>query len=387
MDLFQSEADHLSFHSHFIGWKQIGLKELGIPGWLSMMGFNYLLTLEGKTENDRFILLSVNFGQIEQRLGQGNTNKKVFTDEKLLQAATMLASNFGVVKKQEFKTIGGHPVLVLNIGLSQTKSITAINLGYNRRFYSFMLVSSIRNRTANEEHLIETIKSADFQYKLLNETKIKKIDEQFIEKNDPKSILQCVKQLATIGEFNETANKLAILRNILSQRMSKPFIKKNVAYHPAYNIKLLNPNTKKWKLSVQNSGSNAVLLLEDKWSVKEEGIGVIVMDTVLAYGSQAAKAIQTEKMKKELLIGFGRGGANSLGNIESERFTEIKGDLAYEATILTNMAGGIRAKSLSMLRPGFVIGIIMLVDSNTYNTKFDEYDKIIKGDWLQIGGK
>ncbi|MCK4245542.1 MAG: hypothetical protein KAX20_07960, partial [Candidatus Omnitrophica bacterium] len=322
MDLFRSEADHISFHSSFIGWKQVGLKELGIPEWLPMMGFNILLALEGKVENDRFILLSMDMGKIEQRMGIAKQDKKELSDQELLLFATVMAGNFGVVKKQEFKTIGDHRVLVLNIGSPMGESpVTMVNLSHGKRFYAFLLISSLRNRQNNEKKFLELIKTVDFKYKLPNEVKIKKIRKKCSDR--PASILQCVAQLSIIGEYNSATEELSRLRILLNQLMPKPFIKRNVAKYPAYGVSLANPDEKKWKLSIEEAGAVAQLLLMDKWSVKEEGIVILILDTILAYGPQAAKALEDEEETKQFLIGGGRASALSLGNIESERFTPV----------------------------------------------------------------
>ena len=385
-NLFQSEAEHISLQSSFVGWKRIGLKELEIPEWLPMMGFNILLGLEGKVEDDRFISLSMNMGQIEQRMGLAEPGKAEMSDQELLLGATLMANQFGVVQNQEFKTIGSHHILVLDIGTPMGgPPITMVNLAHGRRFYSFVLISSLRNQQDNEEKLIKLVETVDFNYKPAKTDKIETIRGK-IDKEEPQSILRCVKELAAVGEYNAAAEELAKLRILLSQRMQKPLVKDNVAYHPSYGLSLTNPDNKKWKLSIEDTGAMKMLLLEDRWSVKQEGLGLIILDLVLSFGPQAAKELEDEEEMKQVLINAGRGSALSIGStIESERFTTVKGNFAYEATVTTNIPGGIKAKCIWMMRPGYMLGILMMVDTNTFQEKTQEYEKIIQGDFLKIG--
>ena len=135
---------------------------------------------------------------------------------------------------------------------------------------------------------------------------------------------------------------------------------------------------------MEDAGATKMLLLEDKWSVKGEGMGVLVLDLILTYGIQAATAFDDEESGRELLVGVGRGSALSVGtNIESERFTTVKGILAYEAVVDTNIPG-IKVKQLWLMRPGYMVGILMMADANAFQDKIGEYERIIQGDWLQI---
>jgi hypothetical protein len=342
-DLFQSEADHLSFHSFFTSWKQAELEELEIPM------FNILFALEGEVEEDRFILLSMGIGQIQQRMGISESYKTGLSDRELLFGATMIASELGSIRNQEFKSIGEHQVLVLEIETPMGgPSVMMVSLGHGKQLYAFILSSSLRNRAENRKHLVELIKTVKFNYKPADESKIKAIREKFLGQDEPEPILQSVAQLALSGEYNATTEELARLRTLLSKLMPKPFIKENVAYYPAYGITLANPDEEKWKLSFEESGIIKAILLEDKWSTKQEGIGIFILDLILSYGPQATKIVgDKEEERKQALINLGRGSAlYGGGPIESERLTTIKNNLAYEAIVATNMPG-LKAKCFS----------------------------------------
>ena len=384
-NLFQSEAEHLSFRSSFTDWKKIGLKELEIPEWLPMMGFNILLAQEGKVEEDRFIAITMNMGKIEQRMGLSESGQGKMTDQELLLGGTMIANQFGAVTNQQFKTMGDHSVLTMEIGTPLGgPPIVMVNLANGRQFYSFVLISSLRNQQDNENKLYELIQTLKFNYKPANTDKIKATREKITDNNEFQQRLKCATELAAIGEYNAASEELADLRTLLSQRMQKPIVKDNTAQYPDYGVTLTNPDDTKWKLSIEDMGGTKMLLLEEKRSVKNEGIAILILDTIMAYGPQAAKAFEDDEQKKELLTGGGRGSALSIGtNIENEQFSTLKGDIAYEAVVATNMPG-LKAKCIWTLRPGFMLGILMMVDTNSFQQKIKEYEKIIQGDSLKI---
>ncbi|MBN2180899.1 MAG: hypothetical protein JW715_03210 [Sedimentisphaerales bacterium] len=384
-NFFQSEAEHMTFSSSFTDWKKIGLKELEIPEWLPMMGFNILLAQEGKVEEDRFIALTMNMGQIEQRMGLSEPGQGKMTDQELLLGGTMIANQFGAVTNQQFKTFGDHSALVMKIGSAVGgPPITMINLANGRRFYSFVLISSLRNQQDNENKLNEVVKTLKFDYKPANTAQIKAIRDKITDKNALEPRLKCIAELAAMGEYNAASEELANLRTLLSQRMQKPIIKDNTAEYPDYGVALKNPDDTKWKLSVEDMGGTKMLLLEEKWSVKNEGIAILILDTIMAYGPQAAKAFENDEQKKDLLTGGGRGSALSIGtSIESEQFSTFKGGIAYEAVVVTNMPG-LKAKCIWTLRPGFMLGVLMLADTNSFQKKITEYEKIITSDALKI---
>jgi hypothetical protein len=387
IDLFQSEADYLSFHNSFTDWQQADMKELQIHEWLPMMGLNPLLALQGKGEDDRLFVHSMNFGQLERRMGMGEPGKTELTDQKLLLAATMMSGNFGVVKSHEFKTIGDHRGLVLHLGTPAGGApMLSVHLPHDGRLYAFLLASSLSKRQEHEQRLFELIKTVSFHYKPADAVQIGAMRDKFKGRDDPSSLLQVVRQLSTVGEYNAAAEELARLRLLVSQLMPKPAVSGNVARYPAYGVSLANPDEKKWKLSIQGTGATTMLLLEDKWSVKQEGLGIFVLDTILAYGPGATKALEDEALAKQLLIGAGRGAALSLGTaIQEERFTTVKGQVAYEALVDTNIPGGVKAKVLCLRRSGFMLASVMLADAQAFQKKIEEYEKILQGDGLQIG--
>ena len=384
LDLFQSEAHHLSFHSSFTGWTPIPIEEAELSKMV-MLGFDILLILDNQaSEVDLLKVFSYDMGKIADRV---EPDQSELTEKQLQNSANMMASNFGVVKDQVFRTIGKHSTLVQEIAMPMGGSLaTAVNLENDRRFYYFYLATSSRNREENRNHLFELVKTIDFNYKPADEVRIDQILKRCTTSSEPEHVLKCVRELAIAGEYNAATDELLKLRSFLASRMPEPYIEGNQAYFPAYNITLVNPDPQKWKLSmVENGGTLQMLLLEDRWSVKEEGMGILVMDLVLTYGTQVLQLINDEESQKEFLIGGGRGAALNVGDeIEDERFTMIKNDLAYEATFSMNVPG-LKGKLFAVMRSGYMVGVLIMADIRKFQEKVAEFEEIIQGELLLIG--
>ena len=76
-----------------------------------------------------------------------------------------------------------------------------------------------------------------------------------------------------------------------------------MAHCPAYGITLTNPDSDRWALNVLQEGAMQMILLEDKLSVKQEGIGVAVIDLLMAYGADIVNLFKDETTAKEYLKG------------------------------------------------------------------------------------
>ena len=98
MGLFQNEAHHLSLHSSFDDWTPESLKKLELPDWLPAMGFDVLLALKGRHDEDKLLLMSFDMGKLERRIGlKSQKSIDTSTDQQLMLFAQMTAANFGAV--------------------------------------------------------------------------------------------------------------------------------------------------------------------------------------------------------------------------------------------------------------------------------------------------
>jgi len=156
-----------------------------------------------------------------------------------------------------------------------------------------------------------------------------------------------------------------------------------VAHCPAYGITLTNPDSDRWALNVLQEGAMQMILLEDKLSVKQEGIGVAVIDLLMAYGADIVNLFKDETTAKEYLINGGRGGASFIGSIEEESFAHVRGKLAYEAIVIPNMPS-LKARIQFINMGDYAVMLFALIDKNDFTAKLIELDRIINSDFLKF---
>ncbi len=380
LGLFQNEAHNISFHSPFEGWTQKSLKDMKIPEWLPMLGFDILIALQGKVEDDKFMLFSYDLGKIKLRIGV--QEKSEVSDQELVLGSQMIASNFGVVKNQEFKTVGDHRLLFIEINTPLLKpSVILANLRHGGILYTFLLSSSAGNHAENQKRLYDLIKTLDFKYKPSETLKIQAIRQKLTDKTDIIQVLRCIRELALIGEYRAASEDLSKLRLAIVQKMPKPIIDGNIARLSAYGIKFTNPDPYNWKLSIQSKGILDMVVLEDRFSVNPAGIVVGVINTILAYGPKAAHITGesgSEQERKVFFSGGGRAGLLSMGvNIESERFRMFRGVFSYEGVGSANIPNT-KVKSIVVPKSGYIIMILMFIDALNFNARSLEYEELLE---------
>jgi hypothetical protein len=383
MGLLQSEAEHISFHCPFDSWRQVNLDGLRLSKELTMMGYNILLALEGDTQQEQQLLVfCINVKQLERRMGTSDTSQIFLSDEGLQLFAQMIAGSFGIVRMQQFQVVGDNRVLFLEIDPPMLgPEMRMILLPHDGRFFVFLLASSAGNIVTNEEKLYELVKTVSFTYKPENQDVIA-AERANSEREDIKSLLRCIGRLANYGEYNAASEDLAELRLLLHSRIPKPIIEGNTAYCLGYGVELENPDSSKWKLSVLKEGTFEGVLLEDIYSVSQEGIMVGIVDFVMAYGPIALQMMNDEETSKQFLVEAGRGSAMFGGQVESERFTIVKENLAYEAIVKPNIPK-VKMRVQWIMRSGYGIMVIILGDERNFQAKLAECDQIIN-DYLKL---
>jgi hypothetical protein len=379
LGLFQNTAHHISFQSPFEGWTQESLKEMDIPDWLPSMGFDILIALKGRSENDEFVLFSLDMGRIMQRV-TGEEMREV-SDQELQLGAQLMAANLGVIKNQQFKAVGDHRVLLVNIAPPALgPSVILANMAHKGRLYGFLMTSSAGSYSENEKRLSDLLKSVDFKFSPANTTKIGELRRKFSNRGDIAQLLHCVRELAIAGEYGAASEDLTALRSVIAERMPKPTSNGNVARYSAYGITFRNPDPSRWKISTQSQGGLGMLLLEDQYSVNSRGVAVGVINTVLAYGPQAADLTgenTSDEEKRGFLSSGGRGGLMNIGaSIESERFRIFKGTLAYEGVGSMNVPNT-KVKCLWTLKQGYAIMVLMIVEASNYAEQSAELEALI----------
>lgn len=386
LGLFQSPSHHLSFHSPFEGWTQESLKELQIPEWLPAMGFDYLIALKGKAEEDRFILLSMDLGKVMYRISGEKSSSGKLSDQELQLCSQMIAANFGAAKSEEFKAVGDHRVHLIEIATPALgPSLICANLAEKGRCYFFLLGCAAGSRIENEKKLYELIKTVDFKYKPEDTARIESARGKVADKTNITALLGCIKELAAAGEYGAAADELSNLRLSAADKMPKPEIVGNVGRYTPYGITLTNPDPEKWKLSIESQGGMGMILLEDRFSVNPAGVMVAVINTILAYGPHANELMGkgSEEEKKSVLANAGQGGMRGMGGVvESERFRIFKGEFAYEGVASVPMQNT-KAKAIVALKPDHMVMVIMLIPASNFNERSAEFDSIVDK-YLQI---
>ncbi len=390
LGLFQGEAHHITFHSPFEGWTQESLNEMGMGEWLPTIGFDVLIVLKGEVEDDKFVLFSLDMGKLMQRIGGEEFADAGLNDQELLSTAQMIASNLGMVKSQEFKRMGEHRILVLDIATpGMGPSVILANLAHSGRHYCFLLTSSAGNYSENENRLYDLIKTVDFNYKPPDEAKIESVRQKLTDKANIDQVLGCVRELAIAGEYGAAGDDLSMLRSLIAERMPKPVIEGDVARYSLYGITLRNPDPEKWNLSVDTQGGIGMLILEDRFSVNTSGIAVGVINTVLSYGPHAEKITgenDSEEERKSFLSSACRGGLLNMGGaIESERFRIFKGSFAYEGVASPNIPNS-KVKIIVFQQPGYFVMVLMFLETSNFEAQSAEYEALVD-QYLQVAAR
>lgn len=378
--LFQSEAHHISFHCPFTAWAQESLETLPELEEIEATGCELLLLLYGENINEMFVVFSVDWGKLMQRLGLEEFGMAEVTDVEMLLVAETFGMAFGTIDDYKFKQIGGHYALDVDFASFGTgPSIKLILLEHDGRFFGFLLTSSLGNRDKNEELLNELITTVDYNYLPPDTAKINLARGKMKDKINIGDILNCVRELATYAEYGAASDELNRLRAIVGDKIPGPEVIGNTGRYDVYGITLENPDSSKWNLYVEQEGGFKALVLEDRFSVNPSGVMISIINTVLAYGPRAVEMLEnlSEEEAKMFLSTIGRGGLMSMGGeILSERYRVLKGELAYEGVASTNMANT-KVKVILLMKPGYFVMIIMLLDDLRYDSILAELEKIL----------
>ncbi|NLH72789.1 MAG: hypothetical protein GX456_07025 [Verrucomicrobia bacterium] len=377
MGLFQDEATHLAFHSPFVDWKRLDAKKLDLPKELLMTGVSFLLGLEGASEEDRLVVMSINLKQLERRMAGNSSDLSLSSDRGLLFITQMVSGQFGVAKSHQFKRLGDYRVLDVELAPALIgPNLRMILLPHGGTTILFLLRSAAGDFASNLERLEELVKTASFDYKPANTVAIGAARAKS-DRSSPESLIECVEALAALGEYTATAEDLADLRSLLHKQMPGVKITGQVASFPAYGITVKNPDPAKWKFSLINDGPVTGVFMEDQFSVNEEGIVIGVVDLFFAYGPQLVRLLNSEESAKSTLIGAGRGGSTMLGSIESERLTTLNGSLAYESIVVPNLPS-LKARVQWVNCTDYGLMILLFGDAREFDAKIAECDRIVR---------
>jgi hypothetical protein len=319
----------------------------------------------------------MNAKQLEHRAGGGQAGITLDSDRGLTLLGQMIASQIGIAKSSSFKSIGDHRVLWQEIAPAMLgPDVRLVLFPHDGMLVTFLLLSASGDTAANTSRLEDTIRTVSFDYKPASASMI--VEERSkCDRNDVGSLVRCAGRLAWMGQYSAAAEDLGDVRLLLRSRLPKPKLSDLTATIPAYGISVTNPDPERWKISVLDEGVMEGVLLEDRFSVNGEGIMIGVLDFVTTYGPQVIELLQDEEMKRQMLINGGRGGCMSIGQIERERFAPVRGQLAYEASILPNMAG-VKARCQFISGQGCGLMVLVIGASVDFADKTAECDRVVR---------
>ena len=372
--LVRSEADHMSFSCPFDGWTRLADKDLGAPDWLPALGVDITLTLTNKS--DRFVVMSLDLASILRGMA---TPEETVTDQNLNLMATMLTQSLGTEKKRSFLDIGDRKALVVDSTAQSGDPVELYLLWNGGRVYVFMTVCQDSEQAEIKAKLLSIVKSVGFHYKPAA-ADVASIRAKVKDPNDVRQELDCVRELALHGEFGDASAELGKLRLTIAGRIPKPVEAGGVMRYDSYGVSVTNPDADAWKSEVQVTGGPVMMMLESKTSVDPNGILIMVLDPLVAYGYHADQLLgdkASEAMKKSYLSSSGRGGLLNIGKgIESERFRTFGGMMAYEGIAATNMPN-VKAKAIVALGQKYVLLLVLLVDSRDSERQFQSYENVL----------
>ena len=375
--VFASERHHLTFGCPFVGWNRVDLERTHLPRWLLSMGFEPLLILaDGKSES-RFVVFSVEFVRLQRRLGLSQAETSYVGERELLLVSQLVVPSAPADPAETLRRIGRHKVVSFTMSDVPGASLDVILLGRRGRIYCLMLGSTLSDHRTNQQRVEKLIQSMVFDYRPSDRERIDALLDRTANPTDTAHWLERVRLLTEAGEFNAGADALYDLRALLSQRLPKPSIENNVARHPTTGVTLTNPDPTRWNLKVDSTGAVHMLLLEDRQSIAPAGLSIMLADYYLAYGLTPDTIETHPEMKRDLLIGAGRGAALSLGRVENESVQPFLGQEAYEASVVMNSTA-VRGDLRVFLAEGHLVAILMLADRNNFDTKQGELTRILE---------
>jgi hypothetical protein len=369
---FRCVAHRLTFDCRALAdWRDGPVTDKKLLEFLRSMTLDRLLVLQGDRKGEALVLTSYDVQRLHRRLG----DRKESSTEKMLQTfARLLPDLFGTVQKQEFDTMAGRRVLVLKIKPTDPKQdVQVAGFTHDGQIYLWLLLGASKDRADNEKRLAAALAAVKLAK---GNEKATAVRSQFKDPGDIGQLLACVRGLAKLGEYREAALELSSLRSQIAQLMPRPTSDGKVARSSSYGLIVKNPDPEQWKLSVKQQGVMPSISLDNTSSLQPSGIGINVINPLLAYGPPALAYMGPDAKledRKEALRAGGRGAIlNTCKEIDSERFRKFKGHTAYECVGSTKVPGT-KVKVVIIDRPTGFVMVFLLGTAE----KIREYEKVV----------
>ena len=366
-------------------WQKIDSSRAEAAALLRTLGLSIALMLNNEASGEHFIFLSNDPRQIARAAGALTLDTVDWNDKDLMDFVHQSTAQMGgTFQSHEFtKLAGGTRALIAEIIGPGEQFVAQLAVFADRdRMHLLQLYSKNNEPATAGERLRQILETVRLQKRLEGSRLYPDIVRNARNSRQPTTILNAVEQLILAGEVELAAAELALLRALIAAAIPHPEITGSTARWTPYGISVESPDPDVWSLELVREHLGAGIFLAEGGA--EEGIGITVIDFLViapALASLLARQPQDARMLREAA----RSISKALGKeIESQEYTTLHGQLAYQVTSETG-ADGQKARFLLQTRAGYVIGIFLLADAERFTQQIERYEAIVKGKWVQLG--
>lgn len=373
---FKCTKSGLSFHSPFDDWHTVSEDALEIDrNTLLQVGYDFLLTLEDSSETKQLMLLDINMNYVMRRmLNKAELPEVLGNIDIIKQQSVQLTALFGALKSNRLEKINSYDVIIQEIVKVPGGPQTMIYIVYHKgRLFFFILKSSSEDMEQFQKDTKLLLKSINIEPYQISEANLA---------SDIKTNLNRIAQLENKQDLHTALDLLYDLRDKAKRKLPQPKVIGTKVLFSSYGVSLTNPDKTKYSLQAETDNSGMCMaMLKEKYAIGEEGLMVMLLDFTLAYSPAFVEMVKSdENIKRDTLVGVGRGGAINIGEIIEEQFVPFKGEMAYQAIVKMSAFNNMKARIMVVPSEAFdfAIMILQMNSSLNFNTKMAEYDKIIK---------
>ena len=374
--VFKCSKTGLSFNSSFGNWKPMSEEDLEIDRTqLLQAGCDVLLMLEEPEEKKQFMLFNLDMrGTLRGMFSEADA-EMAFNDINMIKNQSIqLGSFFGAVADIKSRKMNDFDLITQEIADIVGEPKTAIYIVHKKgQFFIFLIkeeTDEIQEFKNDVMHLMKTVQVESFKQKT------------FTKNSDIISDLNQVSTLEKKGELHDALELLKDVRDMAKSKMPKALKQGNKCIFPSYGVSIKNPDSNKFKLDMDNSTPGmSMAFLQEKYSVNEEGILVMILDLALSYPPAYLESVKKDdQVKRDMLIGAGRGGCMNTGELVQEKLIPFGEVTAYEGIVKMAAMNNMKARILVVPSRDFDYAVMIMNINSSYgfDKKLEEYDKIIK---------
>lgn len=365
--LFQCAYFHIALRNPVAGMKLDVTTTTGLPFGYNEMGYSWLANFVNADGSDHFISFVFDSNQIAAR--SDDTVIYGTSDKKVLDFTKDIMDGIGAFSDEQFVMAGPHRVLLMRVTTSALQAPKwLVTLVHDKAFFFFYHDTLATSVEQSRRELLQMVSTVTWDYCPADTARIAAIRAQ--HSGSIAQTLACSRELAMIGEFTSAAQEIANLRSVIAAMLPKPYIAKNMAYLPTFQITLRNPNPTAWEMAVGRESSYDDITLVDKTSVPLRAVVISATGLHQRYGNetiqQLTKSGDTAYLRCRLKsCGRTRLLNISRGPLRSESFTTFKGHLAYQGVIDMTEEHQ-RAKGVFFYTPRALVMMVYVTQDNVF---------------------